>query len=77
MQETTGAIKIMVDNKTHWIIGAELYCTKMSLLIGELAICVPKETRVVTLATTIHVHPTLTEAVMEFVKKPLGTAFHK
>ena len=77
MQETTGAIKITVDNKTRRIIGAALYCAEASSLIGELAMCVRKETTVEELATTIHAHPTLTEAVMECAKKALGTAYHK
>ena len=77
MQETTGAIKITIDNKSRKIIGALLYCTEASSLIGELAMCVKKGTTVEELAETIHAHPTLTEAVMECAKNALGTAFHK
>ncbi len=77
MQETTGGIKITIDNRTRKVIGAVLYCTEASALIGELAMCVRKGTTVEELAGTIHAHPTLTEAVMECAKKALGTAFHK
>jgi dihydrolipoamide dehydrogenase len=77
MQETTGAIKITIDKKTRKIIGAALFCAEASSLIGELAMCVKKGTTVEELASTIHAHPTLTEAVMESAKKALGIAYHK
>ncbi|PAB60562.1 dihydrolipoyl dehydrogenase [Anaeromicrobium sediminis] len=77
MQETVGAMKMTIDKDSRKIIGAILYCTEASSLIGELAMCIKKGTTVEEMATTIHAHPTLTEAVMECAKKALGTAFHK
>ena len=77
MQETVGAIKMVIDADSRKIVGAILYCTESSSLIGELAMAVKKGTIVEEMATTIHAHPTLTEAVMECAKNALGIAFHK
>ncbi len=77
MQETDGAMKITIDNKSRKILGAILYCTEASSLIGELAMCVKMGTTVEDLAGTIHAHPTLTEAVMECAKHALGLGYSK
>ena len=77
MQETVGAIKMTIDADSRKIIGAILYCTEASSLIGELAMSIKKGTTVEEMATTIHAHPTLTEAIMECAKNALGIAFHK
>lgn len=77
MQETEGAMKITIDKKSRKVIGAILFCTEADALIGELAMCVKMGTTVEELASTIHAHPTLTEAVMECAKQALGLGYHK
>jgi dihydrolipoamide dehydrogenase len=75
--ETKGFVKIVTDNKTGEILGAQMVGPGASELIHEVAVAMNGELLVDDLASTIHAHPTLSEVVMEAAEDCLGFATHK
>jgi dihydrolipoamide dehydrogenase len=67
--ETEGFIKIIADSKTREILGAHIVGPGASDLIHEVAVAMKGELLVDDLASTVHAHPTFSEAVMEAAKK--------
>lgn len=57
-----GFCKLIIDKKTHQILGAHLALTNSSLMINELALAMTKKLTVFDLLQTAHTHPTLSEA---------------
>jgi len=74
--ETEGFVRIVADSATETILGAQMVCSEASELIAEIALAVDLEATLADVATTIHTHPTLTEAVMEAVANARGEAIH-
>ncbi len=77
MKKTTGLVKIIVREDNKQVIGAQIFAAEASVLIGELAIAVENKVTIESLSNTVHVHPSLSEAIMEASKSSLGKAFHK
>jgi dihydrolipoamide dehydrogenase len=77
MQETQGIVKIVAENDTKRIIGAQIIGPEASVIIAELALAIKQELTLEQIADTIHLHPSLTEAVMEACKSALGRAYSK
>ncbi|WP_422659877.1 dihydrolipoyl dehydrogenase [Paenibacillus sp. EC2-1] len=65
LRETEGFIKIVADETSGIIIGAQIVGVEASTLISELALAIEMGATVEDLAMTIHPHPTLGEVVME------------
>lgn len=70
--ETEGFVKLVVDNKSDKIIGAQIIGVHATNLIAELSLCVQYGITSEKLASVIHAHPTLSEAVQE-----VSEAVHK
>ena len=60
--EGEGEVKVVVDKKTKEILGAQIIGPEASVMISELALAMQN---VANVADTVHVHPTLSEVVME------------
>lgn len=75
--DTDGAIKLVADKNTHQLLGGIIISAEASSLIGEVAIAVKKKATVDEIASTIHAHPTMTEAIMEAAKSAIGKEYHK
>ena len=75
--ETEGFINIVTNKETGEILGAQMIGPRASDLIHEVAVAMKGEMLVDDLATTIHSHPTLSEAVMEAAEDCFGIATHK
>ncbi len=75
--ETEGYIKIVTNRETGEILGAQMVGPRASDLVHEVAVAMKGELLVDDLATTIHAHPTLSEAVMEAAEDCFGIATHK
>ena len=75
--ETEGFINIVTNKETGEILGAQMIGPRASDLIHEVAVAMKGEMLVEDLATTIHSHPTLSEAVMEAAEDCFGIATHK
>jgi dihydrolipoamide dehydrogenase len=68
--ESEGEVKVVVDKKTKEIIGAQIIGPEASVMISELAVVMQNRT-IANVADTVHVHPTLSEVVMEACRNAL------
>lgn len=75
--ETEGFINIVTDKDTGEILGAQMVGPRASDLVHEIAVAMKGEMLIDDLSTTIHSHPTLSEAVMEAAEDCFGIATHK
>ena len=64
-----GFIKIIADNNTKKILGAELMCERASDMVGELALAINSGIKVSELEGSTRAHPTFYEAVTEALSK--------
>jgi dihydrolipoamide dehydrogenase len=62
--EGEGEVKVVVDKKTKEIIGAQIIGPEASVMISELAVAM-QNGNLANVADAVHVHPTLSEVVME------------
>ena len=76
MNATDGLVRIVATRDTHEIIGTQIVGPEASVMIAELALAIKNKLTLKDVADTIHTHPTLSEAVMEAAKVPLGEAVH-
>ncbi|MFC2170201.1 dihydrolipoyl dehydrogenase [Acidobacteriota bacterium] len=70
-----GMVKIIADNKDT-IIGAHIIAPNASEFIAELTLAVKKEMSLRDVSSSIHIHPTLSEATMEAALKAKNEAIH-
>ncbi len=75
MEKTEGMVKIVAD-ETGRIIGGHILSPAASEMIGELAQAVRLGLKLEEAAKTIHVHPTLAEALSEASLKAMKQALH-
>ncbi|HRU73862.1 MAG TPA: dihydrolipoyl dehydrogenase [Caldisericia bacterium] len=76
INSTDGFVKIVADEKNHQIIGAQIIGYDASNLIGELTLAIKNNLKLEDISDTIHTHPTLSEAILEASKIPLGSVIH-
>ncbi len=69
MGETEGLIKMIVDAKSHHIVGCHMCGAHASDLIQEVVMAINAKATVEQLACSIHGHPTLSEVVMNVAKQ--------
>lgn len=74
--ETEGMVKLIFDEKYGELLGAHIVGHDATEMIAELGLARTLETTVDEIATTVHAHPTLSEAVMEAAHDALGHAIH-
>jgi dihydrolipoamide dehydrogenase len=74
--ETDGFAKVIADAETDEILGAHIVGPRASDLLAEVTVAMEFEGTAEDLASTIHIHPTLTEAVMEAAEAVGGKAIH-
>jgi len=70
-----GMVKIIADDKDR-IIGAHILAPNASELIAEMTLAINKGMRLQDVSSSVHVHPTLSEAVMEAAMKAKNIAIH-
>jgi dihydrolipoamide dehydrogenase len=71
---TEGLVKLLVDKETREILGAHVVGADATELIHELLLAKTAELLPEDVATMIHAHPTLAEAVMEAARQAEGWA---
>jgi dihydrolipoamide dehydrogenase len=74
--ESTGFVKIIVDEKYGEILGAHLVGPEVSELLPELTLAQQNELTINEVMRNIHAHPTLSEALMEAAENAEGMAIH-
>jgi len=75
MGKPEGMAKIIADEDDR-IIGAHILAPHASELLAELTLCVDKGLKLQDVSSLYHIHPTLSEAVMEAALKAKGEALH-
>jgi dihydrolipoamide dehydrogenase len=76
MGETDGLVKILTDEGSGVIIGAQILGPRAADLIAELALAVQNRMTAAQVAHTVHAHPTLPEAVQEAALGQLDGSIH-
>ena len=74
--DTDGFVKIIADKKTEEVLGVVIMGHNAGDLIGEALMGIEMGAFLDDFGSTIHPHPTLTEAIMEAAKKAKGQAIH-
>ncbi len=72
-----GFVKLIFDAEFDQLIGAHLVGFDATELLGELGVAMKLESTATELMTTIHAHPTLSEAIMEAAADALGVCVHQ
>lgn len=75
MGEQDGMVKIIAD-ENEIILGAHILAPHASELIAEMTLAINKRMKLEDIAHSIHIHPTLSEAVMESALKARNQAIH-
>jgi len=73
--ETDGFVRV-VGASDGALLGAQVVGPDASELVGELTFAIRQRATLHDVAETVHVHPTLSEAVMEAAEHALGRAIH-
>ena len=73
----SGFVKIIFDEKYGELLGCHIIGSEATELIAELGMAKALEATWQEIATTMHAHPTLSEAVMEAAQDAFGQAIHK
>jgi dihydrolipoamide dehydrogenase len=73
--EQEGAVKVVADRKDR-VQGAHILAPHASELITEMTLAISRGLTLSEIANTVHIHPTLSEAVMEAVLHGNGRAIH-
>lgn len=76
MNETSGIVKFIVDASCGEILGAQVLGPHATEVIAEIVIAMKLEATVGDIASTIHAHPTISEAVSEAALDVNGCCIH-
>ncbi len=76
MGETEGLVKVIADARTEEVLGLHIIGPEASSMLPEGVLAMALEATLDELARTIHVHPTLPEAIMEAAWVAKGTPIH-
>ncbi len=71
-----GFVRVVARKDDHRLLGMQAVGAHISELSGEFALALEMGARLEDIAGTIHVHPTLSEAVHEAALRALGHAIH-
>jgi dihydrolipoamide dehydrogenase len=75
MGKPEGMVKVIADEEDT-IIGAHILGPDASELLAELTLCIQKGMKLQDVSSTYHIHPTLSETVMEAALHAKGEALH-
>ncbi|RDI71912.1 dihydrolipoyl dehydrogenase [Halopelagius longus] len=73
---TDGFVRIVAEEESGFVLGAQIVGPEASELIAEVALAIEMGATLEDVASTIHTHPTLSEAVMEAAENAEGQAIH-
>jgi len=76
LDEREGFVRVVADAESGFILGAQIVGPDASELVAELALAIEMGATLEDVAATIHIHPTLSEAVHEAVKGARGQSIH-
>ena len=76
LNEREGFVRVVADADAGFVLGGQLVGPEAAELVAELALAVEMGATLEDLASTIHAHPTLTEAVHEAAMGAAGHSIH-
>jgi dihydrolipoamide dehydrogenase len=76
MGEDYGFVQLVIDAKTDKVLGAQVMGPHASDLVHEVAVAIKMGATAEDIASTIHAHPSLPEAIMEAAEASHGKAIH-
>jgi dihydrolipoamide dehydrogenase len=76
LNETDGWVKVIGDKNTDKLLGVHMIGPEVTELVAEAALAIEMGATVSDLASTIHAHPTLPEAMMEAAEAVHSMAVH-
>ncbi|MCG1004550.1 MULTISPECIES: dihydrolipoyl dehydrogenase [Halobacterium] len=71
-----GFVRVVADEDSGFLLGAQIVGPEASELVAELGLAIEMGATLEDVASTIHTHPTLSEATMEAAEHALGHAIH-
>ncbi|MBI4650070.1 dihydrolipoyl dehydrogenase [Candidatus Desantisbacteria bacterium] len=74
--ETEGLVRIVAEEKTDRVLGAQMLGPNVTDIIAEVTLAIKNKLTVKQIIDTIHAHPTLAEAVMEAAEDAHGMSIH-
>lgn len=77
MGEPEGFIKLLSHAETGRVLGAAIVGANASDIIAEVALAMRMEASPGDIVTTIHVHPTVSEVILEAGEDTMGLSIHK
>lgn len=72
----SGFAKVVIDEKYGELLGATLVGPEVSELLPELVLAQANELTAEEIARSVHIHPTLSEAILEAAEAALGHGIH-
>ena len=75
-QQDRGFVKLVFDEKTEVLLGAQLMCARATDLISELTTAIATGLTREQLAHTLRPHPTFCEGITEAAEGAIGQAIH-
>ncbi len=75
--EIAGFVKVVGHPETAQVVGAHIIGSHAAELIHEVAVLLSRECNMEMLISTVHAHPTLSEAIREAAEDAMGQALHK
>jgi dihydrolipoamide dehydrogenase len=76
LNEREGFVRVVADEERGFVLGAQVVGPEASELVAEVTLAIEMGATVEELAATVHVHPTLSEAVHEAAMGSLGHSIH-
>ncbi|MFD1525181.1 dihydrolipoyl dehydrogenase [Halolamina salina] len=74
--ESEGFVRIVAEEEAGFVLGAQIVGPEASELIAECALAIEMGATLEDVASTVHTHPTLAEAVMEAAENADDQAIH-
>ncbi|MFD1568934.1 dihydrolipoyl dehydrogenase, partial [Halolamina litorea] len=74
--ESEGFVRIVAEQEADFVLGAQIVGPEASELIAELTLAIEMGATLEDVASTVHTHPTLAEAVMEAAENANDEAIH-
>ncbi|WP_227015851.1 dihydrolipoyl dehydrogenase [Haloarcula sp. JP-L23] len=74
--ERTGFVRLVADAESGTVLGGQIVGPEASELTAEIGLTVEQELTLSDIVSTVHAHPTLSEAIMEAADCALGHPIH-
>ena len=76
LDETDGFVRVVADEDSGFVLGGQIVGPDASEMVAELTLAIEMSATLEDVAATVHIHPTLSEAVHEAVKGAGGHSIH-